>query len=45
MIDPFHKNGFLIKSYEEQSPYETDKTYLGIGRYVTWPLDTFTDDS
>ena len=44
MIDPFHKNGFLIKSYEEQSPYETDKTYLGIGRYVTWPLDTFTDD-
>ena len=43
MSNAFYKNGFLIKSYEEQSSYTGDDTYLGIGRYITWPLDTYTD--
>ena len=43
MSSAFYKNGFLIKSYEEQSSYKGDDTYLGIGRYITWPLDTLTD--
>lgn len=43
MSNAFYKNGFLIKSYEEQSSYNVDDTYFGIGRYTTWPLDTLTD--
>lgn len=43
MSNTFYKNGFIIKSYEEQSSYRDDDTYLGIGKYITWPLDTFTD--
>lgn len=39
----FYKNGFVVKSYEETWPNSTSN-YLGIGRYFTWPLDTYTDN-
>lgn len=37
-------NGFIIKSYMEQSNYDGDENYFGIGRYITWPLADFADE-
>ena len=38
------KNGFIIKSNENQLNRSTMDPYFGIGRNITWPLDGLADD-
>ena len=37
------KNGFIIKSNENQLNRSTMDPYFGIGRNITWPLDGLSD--
>ena len=39
-----YKNGYIIKSFEENMFYCGHSFYRGIGRYYTWPLDMCTDE-
>ena len=38
------KNGFIIKSNENQLNRSTMDPYFGIDRNITWPLDGLSDD-
>ena len=38
------KNGFIIKSNENQLNRSTMDPYFGIGRNIKWPLDGLSDD-
>lgn len=43
MNNMFFKNGFIVKSYQEQPFANIKSKYMGIGRYQTWPLE-YRDD-